>query len=80
MNKFARFIPLAKRASVAVIAATGAAVAMAQSAATIPDATASITQLQTNANGYATPLFALALMATGIMVGVKWIKRGKSAA
>jgi len=79
MNKFARFIAPAKRAGVAVLAAAGSALAMADTV-TIPDATASLTQLQSNASGYSTPLFALALVATGIMVGVKWIKRGKSAA
>lgn len=79
MNKFARFIAPAKRAGVAVMAAAGSALAMADTV-TIPDATASLTQLQGNASGYSTPLFALALVATGIMVGVKWIKRGKSAA
>lgn len=80
MNKFARFIAPAKRAGVAVLAATGSALALAQSAPTVPDATASLTSLGTNANGYSVPMFALALVATGIMVGVKWIKRGKSAA
>lgn len=79
MNKFARFIPAAKRIGAAGVAAAASAASFADTV-TVPDATASLTSLGTNAGNYATPMFALAVVATGIMVGVKWIKRGKSAA
>jgi len=36
--------------------------------------------LSTSATGFGPVMFGLAITVTGIMIGVKWIKRGKSAA
>lgn len=47
---------------------------------TVPDASAQITAITTGQAGYTTVMFALALTSVGIMVGIKWIKRGKGAA
>ena len=55
-------------------------VSFAQTAPTLPDATTQLTAITTSITGYATPMFLLAITAVGVMVGVKWIKRGKSAA
>lgn len=62
----------------ASVIASGAA--LAQTAPTIPSAAAQIEAITSQQGGYATVMFALALTAVGIMVGVKWIKRGKGAA
>lgn len=56
------------------------ALALAQTAPTIPSATSQIEAITTGQGAYATVMFALALTAVGILVGVKWIKRGKGAA
>ncbi|QNN56250.1 hypothetical protein H9K76_00110 [Diaphorobacter ruginosibacter] len=66
------------KAAAAVGALALSAGVMAQE--TIPSAAASLEALKGEASSYATPLFALAVVATGIMIGIKWIKRGKSAA
>lgn len=62
----------------ASILASGAA--MAQSAVTLPDSSTQIAEITAKQGGYASVMFALALTAVGIMVGVKWIKRGRGAA
>lgn len=62
----------------ASVIASGAA--LAQTAPTIPSAATQIEAITSQQGGYATVMFALALTAVGIMVGVKWIKRGKGAA
>lgn len=36
--------------------------------------------LSTSATGFGPIMFGLAVTVTGIMIGVKWIKRGKGAA
>lgn len=46
----------------------------------IPDASAQLATITTNQSNYATAMFTLALTAVGILVGVKWIKRGRGAA
>jgi len=74
MNKFARFAPRALVAGGSV-AAVGSA--MADTAA---DAVTALTSLTTSQAGFAVPLFALAIATVGIMIGIKWIKRGKNAA
>lgn len=48
--------------------------------ATVPSATTQIEAVTTGQAGYATVMFALALAAVGILVGVKWIKRARGAA
>ena len=47
---------------------------------TLPDATAELTAISTGITSYSTVMFLIAITAVGIMVGVKWIKRGKGAA
>lgn len=49
-------------------------------AVTVPSAVTQIEAITTGQAGYSTAMFALALTAVGILVGVKWIKRGKGAA
>lgn len=68
--------------NVAIVAASvlASAAAMAQSAVTLPDASTQIAEITAKQGGYATVMFTLALTAVGIMVGVKWIKRGRGAA
>lgn len=66
--------------TVAIVTGLGlSASAMAQSA-TIPSSTAMIDQIRAEQSGYAAAMFALALIAVGILVGVKWIKRARGAA
>lgn len=63
-------------ASVLAVAPIGAAFATPA----LPDAVAQLTAISTSVGGYAAVMFLIAITAVGIMVGVKWIKRGKSAA
>lgn len=70
---------LARKGSVA-LATLGASVASFAQAAGLPDATAQIGEITAKQGAYATVMFALALAAVGILVGVKWIKRGRGAA
>jgi len=67
--------------NLALVAAStlASAAAMAQSA-TLPDAATQVAEITAKQGGYATVMFALALSAVGILVGVKWIKRGRGAA
>jgi len=39
-----------------------------------------VTSLSTSATGFGPVMFGLAVTVTGIMIGIKWIKRGKGAA
>lgn len=43
-------------------------------------AAAALDQLKSEMGDYATPLFALAVVGAGIMIGIKYIKRGARAA
>lgn len=70
---------LARKGSVA-LATLGASVAAFAQEATLPSAAAQISEITAQQSGYATVMFALALTAVGILVGVKWIKRGRNAA
>lgn len=63
--------------SLAAAVASTASLALAEDPVS---ASAALTQLQTDNSGFGPVMFGLALVATGIMVGVKWIKRGKAAA
>lgn len=58
-------------------ALVGSAVALAEDPATPLAALSSLTGTQA---GYGPVLFGLAIATVGIMIGIKWIKRGKSAA
>lgn len=44
------------------------------------DALAAVQTLSASATGFGPVMFGLAVVATGIMIGVKWIKRAKGAA
>ncbi|MDA8456143.1 hypothetical protein M4R22_15345 [Acidovorax sp. GBBC 3334] len=69
------------RNAAAVVACTvlAAGPALAQSADPA-DALAALTNLKNTNVGFGPVLFALAAAATGILIGVKWIKRGRGAA
>ncbi len=73
MNKLARL-----GASVALLAAP--VISMADTIPTLPDASTYVAALTTGQAGYGSVMFALAIVAVGILVGVKWIKRGRGAA
>lgn len=66
--------------------ATGAAVAAtvatlpAYADATIPDGTSALSGLVTSQASYAPIMYGLAAAAVGIMIAIKWIKRGRGAA
>lgn len=71
---------IARKGFVALATLGASVAAFAQSAPALPDASAQIQAITTAQGGYATVMFALALTAVGILVGVKWIKRGRGAA
>jgi len=58
--------------------ALGGAVA-AHAESSVPSAATMLTDLISNQSGYFTPMVTLALVSTGIMVAVKWVKRGRGA-
>jgi len=60
---------------------SGAALASASAFAVDPaTGLEAIGQVATGATGYGPPMFGLAVIAVGILIGVKWIKRAKGAA
>lgn len=61
----------------AALVAGGAAQAQSTDPAT---ALAALQELSGTTNGYGPVLFGLALVATTIMIGVAWIKKGRGAA
>lgn len=71
-----------KARNLAVVAgsAVASAAVMAQTATALPDASTQIAEITAKQGGYASVMFTLALTAVGILVGVKWIKRGRAAA
>lgn len=71
---------LARKGSVALATLGASVAAFAEGGSTIPSAAAQISEITAQQSGYATVMFALALTAVGILVGVKWIKRGRGAA
>lgn len=73
MNKKALFARLAAFSAAALTIASAHAVDPA-------DALAALGTLQTTNAGMGPPLFGLAVVAVGILIGVKWIKRGRGAA
>lgn len=56
------------------------AAVMAQTVTTVPSSVSMVEAITAEQSGYATAMFALALAAVGILVGVKWIKRARGAA
>lgn len=71
---------IVRRGSAALVSLGVSAAAFAEGGSTIPSAAAQISEITAQQSGYATVMFALALTAVGILVGVKWIKRGRGAA
>jgi len=73
---------MSKKTLFARLAAFSAAVVASASAlATDPtDAVSALGSLSTTTSGMGPPLFGLAVVAVGILIGVKWIKRGRGAA
>ena len=69
-----------KKSSAALVALVAPLATFAQTAPVLPDATSQLTAITTSITAYAVPMFLIAITAVGIMVGVKWIKRGKGAA
>ena len=71
-----------KRQKFARLAAFGAAAGAGSSAFAVDPATAleALGTLSTSATGFGPIMFGLAVTVTGIMIRVKWIKRGKGAA
>lgn len=78
MNKFA-FLVQSKTARAAAIVASGFA---SVSAFAIDPATAleAIGTLSTSSTGFGPVMFGMAVTTVGILIGVKWIKRGRGAA
>ena len=73
---------MSKKTLFARLAAFSAAVVASASAlATDPaDAAAALTSLASTSTGLGPMLFGLAVTSVGILIGVKWIKRGRGAA
>lgn len=76
MNKVTTFF---RNTAVSAVA-LGASVAAFADAVPLPSAAAQISEITAGQSAYATVMFGLALAAVGILVGVKWIKRGRGAA
>ncbi|MNV76042.1 hypothetical protein D3C71_1693720 [compost metagenome] len=74
MNKFFRF---AKRAAAAVVAAGASVAALAADPTTAQEA---FGQASTANSGFGPGMWGLAAATVGILIGVKWIKRGRGAA
>lgn len=73
---------MSKKVLFARLAAFSAAALAAVSAHAVDpaDATAALATLSGSATGMGPPLFGLAVVSVGILIGVKWIKRGRGAA
>jgi len=73
---------MTKRRKFARLAALALAAGAGMSAHAADPATAleALGELSTTATGFGPVMFGLAVTVTGIMIGVKWIKRGKGAA
>lgn len=69
----------AKASAVAATAMVTVGQAMAQSADPA-SGVAAVTQMKNEMGDYGPLFFGIAIVGTGIMIGVKWIKRTKSAA
>lgn len=63
-----------------VALAAGLTAGVSAFAADPTDALTAIGSLTGTSTSYGPPLFGLAIAVVGIMIGVKWIKRAKSAA
>lgn len=79
ISMFKKIVPFASRARAAV---AGAALSVAAAAHAADPATAqeALGTLSTSNTGYGPVLWGMAAAAVGIMIGIKWIKRGRGAA
>lgn len=66
--------------TVAAVSGLGLSAAVMAQTATVPSSVTMVEAITAEQSGYATAMFALALAAVGILVGVKWIKRARGAA
>lgn len=66
--------------AVAAVSGLGLSAAVMAQTATVPNSVDMVEAITAEQSGYATAMFALALAAVGILVGVKWIKRARGAA
>lgn len=66
--------------TVAAVSGLGLSAAVMAQTATVPNSVDMVEAITAEQSGYATAMFALALAAVGILVGVKWIKRARGAA
>lgn len=76
MNKVFALLPARVVAGVAGLAASAGAMAQV---ATFATPAAAVEELADSATGMGPIMFGIAVIATGIMIGVRWIKRTKSA-
>lgn len=73
-------VSFARRYGARIAVPAGALFSVAAAHATDPvSALAAVTSLSTSADGFGPVMWGLAVTGVGIMIGVKWIKRGKSA-
>ncbi|PVY63589.1 hypothetical protein C8E08_0880 [Paracidovorax citrulli] len=79
ISMFEKIGPSVSRARAAVV---GAALSVAAAAHAADPATAqeALGTLSTSNTGYGPVLWGMAAAAVGIMIGIKWIKRGRGAA
>ncbi|TAM39762.1 MAG: hypothetical protein EPN61_12035 [Burkholderiaceae bacterium] len=70
----------ARKYGAQITLAAGALLPMLSHAADPADAMAALGELSGTTTGFGPPLFGLAVVATGIMIGVAWIKKGRGAA
>lgn len=63
-----------------VVGASALVAGVSSFAADPATALEAVTSLQSSATGFGPVMFGLAVTVTGIMIGIKWIKRGKGAA
>jgi len=63
-----------------LLASAGLVAGASSFAADPATALEAVTSLSTSATGFGPVMFGLAVTVTGIMIGIKWIKRGKGAA
>lgn len=69
-----------KYGSRAAVVAAGAAASVSAFAVDPTDAVAALTTLQTSSTGVGPVMYGVAVTSVGILIAVKWIKRGRGAA
>lgn len=66
--------------TVAAVSGLGLSAAVMAQTVTVPSSVTMVEAITAEQGDYAAAMFALALAAVGILVGVKWIKRARGAA